>query len=45
MIILTGKNTDFKAIWDCNSQSYSVYKSGKFVIRQFRFADVKSYLD
>ena len=44
-MIFTGKNPDFKAIWDCNSQSYTVYKSGKFLVRKFRYADIKSYLD
>lgn len=44
-MIFTGKNTDFIAIWNCNSQSYSVYKNKKFLIKKFRYADVKSYLD
>lgn len=44
-MIFTGKNTDFKAIWDCQKQYYDVYKNDRFLIRKFRFSDIKSYLD
>lgn len=40
-----GKNPDFKVIWDCNAQEYIVYYKGKFVVKKYKFSDVKSYLD
>lgn len=44
-MIFTGKNTDFKVIWNCAEQSYSVYKNNKFIVRKFRYSDIKCYLD
>lgn len=40
-----GKNSDFKVVWDCNKQTYFVYKKGVLLIKLFRFADVKNYLN
>jgi len=44
-MIFTGKNTDFLAIWNCQKQSYTVYKNGRFMVTKYRFADIQSYLD
>jgi len=41
-----GKNTDFKVVWNCSKQRYTVYKNDKFLIgNKYKFSDVKSYLD
>ena len=51
MIILTGKNPDFKVIWNCSRQTYTVQKFSaifggyRFITVKFAFKDIKSYLD
>ena len=43
---LIGKNTDFKVVFDSNTQCYTVYKKDKLLItNKFKFVDIKSYLD
>lgn len=44
-MILIGKNTSFKAVWDCNKQSYSVYKDNRLIAVKYKFSDVQCYLD
>lgn len=42
----TGKNTDFKVVWDCSLQAYNVfYKGNNMNIVKYKFSDVKTYLD
>lgn len=41
----TGKNTSFKAVWDCRLQSYSVYYKDKLIAIKYRFSDIRSYLN
>lgn len=43
-MILTGKNKAFKAVWDCRSQTYHIFKDGNFVINVFSYTAVKNYL-
>lgn len=45
MKIFIGKNTDFKAIWDCNTQSYYVYKNNHLILTAFKFSNIQSYLN
>ena len=40
----TGKQTNFKAIWNIDKQEYNVYKDGKWLITLFRVGMVKNYL-
>lgn len=43
---LIGTKDDFQVFFNCNTQSYSVFKAGKFLIgNKFKFSQVKSYLD
>jgi len=44
-MIFTGKNTEFKVVWDCSKQTYTVYYKGKYFITGYGFADIKSYLN
>jgi hypothetical protein len=44
--ILVGHKGGFQVYFNPNTQTYSVYKDGKFVIgNKFKFSQVKSYLD
>ena len=45
MIAFTGTDTDFMAIWDCQKQSYTVYYKGKLMTVEYRFRDIKTYLN
>ena len=45
MISLECKNKSFEVVWDCNKQSYFVYKDGKYLITKYCYRDIKSYLD
>lgn len=45
MKMLEGKNKSFKVVWDCNKQSYLVYKDGKYLITKYCYSDIKSYLN
>ena len=40
-----GKNPNFKAIWNCDEQCYKIYYKGMFMIRKFKFSEVKTYLN
>lgn len=45
-MILTGKNTDFIAIFDCTKQVYTVYKFGKIIVtNKYKFSEIQSYLN
>ena len=44
--MLVKENKGFKVYFNTNTQSYSVFKDGKFLIGdKDKFSDVKSYLD
>ena len=46
MLLTVGSNDGFDVYFDADSQSYSVYKDGKFLIgNKYKFSEVKSYLD
>ena len=40
-----GKNTDFKAIWDCSLQSYTVYYKNRYFTTEYRKRDIETYLN
>ena len=45
-MILVKQNKGFEIYFNANTQSYSVFKDGKFLIgNKYKFSDVKSYLD
>jgi len=44
-MIFIGKNKDFKVIWNCTKQIYTVYKNNKYLIKKYRFTDITSYLN
>jgi hypothetical protein len=45
-MILVKENKGFTVYFDCNSQTYTVTKDGKFLIGdKHKFSQVKSYLD
>ena len=45
-MILVKQNKGFQIYFNANTQSYSVFKNGKFLIgNEHKFSDVKSYLD
>ena len=45
-MILVKENKEFKVYFNAKSQSYSVYKDGRFLIgNKYKVSDVKSYLD
>lgn len=45
-MILIGSKNDFQVYFKVNTQSYSVYKNGSYIIgNKYSFSDVKSYLD
>ena len=44
--LLVGQKGGFQVYFNPNSQTYSVYKDGQFLIgNKFKFSQVKSYLD
>ena len=44
--MLVKENKGFQVYFNTNTQSYSVFKDGKFLIGdKHKFSDVKSYLD
>lgn len=45
MIKFIGRNSDFIAFWNCDSQYYTVYKNNKYLTKAFKFSDIKSYLN
>jgi hypothetical protein len=45
-MILVKQNKGFEIYFNPNTQSYSVFKDGKFLIgNKYKFSQVKSYLD
>lgn len=40
-----GKNKDFKAIWDCSKQMYSVFYKNRFMTVGYKFSNIKTYLN
>ena len=45
-MLLVKENKGFVVYFNANTQSYSVYKDGKFLIgNKYKFSDVSSYLD
>ena len=44
MVEFKGRN-GFKVIWDCDKQSYRVFRDGLyFGITKYRFSEIRSYL-
>lgn len=43
-VIIKSNNPEFKVIWNCQKQRYTVYKNDKFLRVAFKLSDVKSYL-
>jgi len=37
------KDADFEVLWDCSNQEYTVFYKEKFLIKSFRYADIKCY--
>jgi hypothetical protein len=35
---------EFRVVWSCRLQSYTVYKNGKFLRSAHKYSEVKSYL-
>lgn len=45
-MILVNENKGFAVYFDANTQTYSVFKDGKFLIgNKYKFSQIKSYLD
>lgn len=45
-MVLVKESKGFQIYFNANTQSYSVFKGGKFLIgNKYKFSDVKSYLD
>lgn len=45
-MVLIKENKGFSVYFNANTQTYSVYKEGKFIIgNKFKFADVKTYVE
>ena len=45
-MILVKENNGFAVYFDCNNQTYSVFKEGKLLIEnKHKFSQVKSYID
>jgi len=45
-MVLIGKNKDFKVIFNCDTQCYTVYKNDKILItNKYKFSDIQSYLN
>ena len=45
-MLLVKENKGFQVYFNANTQSYSVFKDGKFLIgNKHKFSDVKYYLD
>lgn len=45
-MIMIGKNKDFKVVWYCELQTYSVwYKDKVIMANKYRYRDVESYLN
>lgn len=42
---MIGKNTNFVVTFDVIKQKYNVFYKEKFLISEYRFDNVKSYLD
>jgi hypothetical protein len=43
---LIAENKGFEIYFDCNKQSYDVYKDNKYLIgNKYKYSDVKCYLD
>jgi len=44
MLTFTGKNPDYSATFNPNTQQYSVYKLGELIRTAYAMKDIKSYL-
>lgn len=44
MVEYTSPDLEYRVVWTCSSQSYTVYKNGRYLRRAFKFSDIKSYL-
>lgn len=45
-MFLVKEDRGFEVFFDCNTQSYTVFKDGKFLIgNKFKYSQVKSYVD
>lgn len=45
MITLKGKNLDFKVMFDCVKQSYTVYYKNSILVKnKYKYTDIQSYL-
>jgi hypothetical protein len=46
MIKLTGKNTDFVVLFSADTQTYTIYYKGNFLLGGFyKYRQIKPYLD
>ena len=44
-MIITGKNKDFHADWNCTKQEYRVFKGERYIITLFNMSLVKNYIN
>ena len=45
MIRLTSKNADYKVMFDCTKQSYTVYYKNSILVKnKYKYTDIQSYL-
>jgi len=42
---ITGKNTDFFVVWNCEDQTYKAYKGNKLLAVKYRYRDIECYLN
>ena len=41
----TGKDKDFNAVWNCNTQAYTIYYKGKLFSTKYKFSEILQYLN
>lgn len=44
MIEFMSPDKEYRVVWACSQQHYTVYKNGKYLRQAYRFSDIKSYL-
>ena len=44
-MIFVGKNKDFKVVWKCYKQSYTIYYKGRYMDTKYKFSNVETYLN
>lgn len=40
-----GKDTDWIVVWNCQLQTYFIYRKGKLFTKKYKYSDVKLYLN